>query len=126
LLILNLPGEGSSVDFVKEIKERFIEGKKVNRDLQALKAFSTKPVIEDIIKAVESALSQQPDLVKNVSLYLCHRHTGRKLKQIGRHFNVGESAVSQASRRISMKVQRDKKLKNQITKVENKLNLSKV
>jgi len=53
-------------------------------------------------------------------------HTGRKLKYIGRHFNVGESAVSQASRRISMKVQMDKKLKKQIKKVENKLNLSKV
>ncbi len=45
-------------------------------------------------------------LVKNVSLYLCHRHTGRKLKYIGRHFNVGESAVSQGSRRMSMKINR--------------------
>jgi hypothetical protein len=78
------------------------------------------------IKAVESAFNQQPALVKNVSLYLCHRHTASSLKQIGRLFNIGESAVSQASRRIDMKIKRDKKLNKKIKRVENKLNLSKV
>ena len=115
-----------SADFVKEIKARFIEGKKANRDLPALRALSSKPVIEDIVKAVESTFLQQPALIKNVSLFLCHRHTGSSLKRIGRHFSIGESAVSQASRRIGMKIKRDKKLKKQIQKVENKLNLSKV
>ncbi len=115
-----------SADFVKEIKERFIEGKKASRDLPALKALCSKPAIEDIIKAVESAFIQQPALVKNVSLFLCHRHTASNLKQIGRHFNVGESAVSQASRRIRMKIKRDKKLKKRIKRVENMLNLSRV
>jgi len=46
--------------------------------------------------------------------------------KIGRHFNIGDSAVSQASRRISMKIDRDKKLKKQIKSLENQLNLSKV
>ena len=113
-----------SADFVKEIKERFIKGKKANRDLPALKALCSKPSIEEIIKAVESAFIQQPALVNNVSLYLCHRHTGSQLKKIGRHFNIGESAVSQASRRISIKIKRDKKLKKQIKRIENKLKLS--
>jgi REP element-mobilizing transposase RayT len=112
-----------SVDFVKEIKERFIEGKKANRDLPALKALISKPSIEEIIKAVESEFIQQHALVKNVSLYFCHRYTANKLKQIGGHFNIGESAVSQASGRISVKIKQDKKLKRQIKRVENKLNL---
>ncbi len=43
-----------------------------------------------------------------------------------RNFILGESAVSQASRRISRKIKRDKKLKKQIKRIENKLNLSKV
>jgi hypothetical protein len=115
-----------SADFVKEIKARFIEGKKANRDLPALKALCSKPAIEDIIIAEESAFNQQPALVKNVSLFLCHRHTATSLKQIGRHFNIGESAVSQASRRIGMKMKQDKKLKKQIKRVENKLNLSRM
>jgi REP element-mobilizing transposase RayT len=115
-----------SVDFVNEIKKRFIEGKKASRDLPALKALCSKPTIEDIIKEVESVFIQQPALVKNVSLYLCHRHTASSLKQIGRHFNIGESAVSQASRRIGIKIKRDKKFKKIIKRVEKNLNLSKV
>ena len=115
-----------SADFVKEIKKRFIEGKKANRDLPALRALSTKPTIEDITKEVKSAFNQQPDQVKNVSLYLCHRHTASSLKQIGRHFNIGESAVSQASRRMGMKIKRDKKLEKRIKRVEKRLDLSKV
>ena len=39
---------------------------------------------------------------------------------------VGKSAASQASRRIRMKIKRDKKLKKRIRRVENKLNLSRV
>jgi len=113
-----------SANFVKEIKERFIEGKKANRELPALEALSSKPSIEDIIKAVESEFTQQPALVKKVSLYLCHRHTASKLKKIGRNFNIGESAVSQASRRISVKIKRDQKLRKQIKSIKNKLNLS--
>jgi chromosomal replication initiation ATPase DnaA len=61
-----------------------------------------------------------------VSLYLCHKKTANKLKQIGQHFTIGESAVSQATRRIRMKIERDKKLKKQVKRVEKKLNLSKV
>jgi chromosomal replication initiation ATPase DnaA len=100
-----------NADFVKEIKKRFIEGKAVNRDLPALKALSSKPVAEDIIKAVESAFIQQPALSKNISLYLCHKYTTSRLKEIGRYFNIGESAVSQTSRRIHIKINQDKKLK---------------
>ncbi|MGD2100533.1 MAG: transposase [Desulfobacterales bacterium] len=115
-----------SADFVSEIKKRFIEGKKTNRDLPAIRALSSKPRITEIIKEVESAFNQQPAQVKNVALYLCHRHTAGSLKQIGRHFNIGESAVSQASRRFGMKIKRDKKLSKKIKSVENSLNLSKM
>ena len=80
--------------------------------------------IEEIINAVESEFFQQHVLVKNVSLYLCHRYTANKLKQIGGHFNIGESAVSQANRRISVKIKQDKILKKQIKRIEKKLNLS--
>jgi REP element-mobilizing transposase RayT len=115
-----------SADFVDEIKKRFIDGKKANRDLPAIRALSSKPTIKGIIKEVESAFNQQPAQVKNVSLYLCHRHTASGLKQIGQHFNIGESAVSQASRRFGLKIKQDKKLIKKIIRIENRLNLSNV
>ena len=39
---------------------------------------------------------------------------------------IGESAVSQATRRIRMKIEGDKKLKKQMERAEKKLNLFKV
>jgi hypothetical protein len=45
------------------------------------------------------------------------------LKEIGRHFDIGASGVSQTSRRIAMKISQDSKLSKKIRKIENKLNL---
>ena len=91
-----------------------------------IRALSSKPTITKMVKEVESAFNQQLAQVKNVSLYLCHRHTASSFGQIGRYFNILESAVSQASRRFGMKIKRDKKLSKMIQRVEYRLNLSKV
>jgi hypothetical protein len=48
------------------------------------------------------------------------------LKEIGQHFNIGASGVSQASRRIAIKISQDNKLRKKIRKIENKLNLSRM
>jgi hypothetical protein len=57
-------------------------------------------------------------------LFFSHRYSGRKLKEIEARFNIGESAVSQASRRVSMKT--DKSLLKGIKLIEKELNLSRV
>jgi len=41
---------------------------------------------------------------------LCHRYTGKRLKEIGKYFKVTESGVSQASRRVAVALEKDKKL----------------
>ena len=45
------------------------------------------------------------------------------LKEISKHFGVGESGVSQSSRRVAEKLKNDRKLKR---KIENSLNLSRM
>jgi REP element-mobilizing transposase RayT len=115
-----------SIDYVKHIKAKFIQGKKPNRDLPALNALISKPTIEDIKKAVKSHCDHQPAMKKNVALYLCHKYTTNTLKLIGHHFGIGESAVSQASRRVKERLRKDKNLKKQIEGIESSLDLSKV
>jgi hypothetical protein len=44
---------------------------------------------------------------------------------IGKHFGIEESDISQACRRVVHKIDRDKKLKRKIGKIEKKLNLFK-
>ena len=48
---------------------------------------------------------------RNVKIYLCRRYTGERLKDIGLHFGIGESGVSQAGRRVAQKIENDKQLK---------------
>jgi len=59
-------------------------------------------------------------------MFLCQKCTGEKLKDIGIHFGIGESGVSQGNRRFADKIKKDKKLKRKIVKIERKLNLSRM
>jgi hypothetical protein len=112
--------------FVTMVKENYLQNKEPDRDLPALKVLSEKPEIEDIMRAAETAFSKNPRLSRNIALFLCHRYSRRTLKYIGKHFGIGESAVSQASRRIATIIAKDKKLKGQIQKVKSQLFMSKV
>lgn len=113
-----LGGEG----FVNKIKNKYLTDKKADRDLPSLRELS-KVSIEEIIKGVNDALGEGANLAKKVSLYLCHRYSGRTLREIGGHFNIGESAVSQASNRFELQLSKNEKLRKQIELIIVKLNL---
>jgi putative transposase len=115
-----------SIDFINEIKDKYLIDKKGDRNLSELRAFSTRPVIEEIEKEVESVFGSDNALSKKVKLYFCHRYSGKKLKEIGTYFGIGESGVSQSSRRISLKISADKRLREQIMQIESRLKLSRV
>ena len=61
-----------------------------------------------------------------VQIYLCHRYSGQKLKDIGTHFGIGVSGVSQASRRVAMQIKGDKRLKKKVDELILDLGLSTV
>jgi hypothetical protein len=113
-------------DFIAYIKENFISGKKLDKDLPALKELIEKPSIVDIFDTVESVIGKDAALARNVKIFLCQRYTGEKLKDIGIYFGIGESGVSQASRRIQEKIKKDKRIKAKIDKMIRKLNLSRM
>ena len=62
-------------------------------------------------------------LSKKITIYLCHRDCGMKLKQIGNYFNITESAVSEASRRFDVSLKRSKEFKAHIETARKSLNL---
>ena len=69
-------------EFVTEIKDTFLYGKKHDRDLPALKGFSSRPQLNQIEKVVDSILRSERMLARQVKLHLCHRHSGMKLKGV--------------------------------------------
>ena len=84
------------------------------------------PDLEEIIRQAAKVLCEDAALLKRVQIYLCHRLSGQTLKDIGLHFGIGVSGVSQASRRVALQIKDDKKLNKKIDKIISDLNLSTV
>ena len=111
-----------SQEFVEYIKEKYLAEKKADRNLPALNRLVSQPTIDSIYNAVRSEFSEESD-VRQASLYLSHNYSGRRLKEIGEYFSIGESGVSQASGRMGRRIEADKQLRQKIEKIRRGLNL---
>jgi putative transposase len=115
-----------SMEFVGRITEKYISNRGEYKDLPAIKALKPKISMEDIENEVDHAIKDKDALSRSMKIYLCHRHTGEKLDEIGRHFGIGGSGVCQAARRIAEKIEKDQKLKNLFRKIDGNLSRMKV
>jgi putative transposase len=106
-----------SEDFVAEIQERHVDKKASDRNLPALRQLANRPAIDQIIEMAKEAFGENERLAKKTAIYLCHRHSGTKLREIGERFEVKESAVSQSSRRFEMVLGNDKELRKVVDKM---------
>ena len=115
-----------SPGFIAYIKDNFLSNKKPDKDLPALNELAEKISMKDIFDEVEAVFGTKGTIGRNVKMYLCQRHTGEKLKDIGICFGIGESGVSQASRRVKNRIRNDKKLGRKIAKIEKKIIMSRM
>jgi REP element-mobilizing transposase RayT len=114
------------IDFVGEIKDKYLNSKKVDRNLPALAELTTWPTVQEISNEAKAVWGEDTALSKKATLYLCHRYSGRTLKEIGNYFGIGESSVSQASRRFKLTLDNDRKLRRKIQHISKRLKLSNV
>jgi hypothetical protein len=56
-----------------------------------------------------------------VEIYLCRKLTGEKLKSIGFHFGISDSAVSQTCNRLEKKLEVDRRLRIQVSNIEKRI-----
>ncbi len=73
--------------------------------------------------AVTSVMGHNKKLARQVSMYLCHKYSGKKLREIGKLFGVGETAIAEARRLFSRKLEQDKQLCSEVEKVKALLKL---
>ena len=116
---------GSS-DFIKQIKDQYLSKKKLDEDVPAMKEMADKASFDEIFIFVDSLFKDDPNLSRNLKMHLCQRYSGKPLKEIAAHFGIGASGVSQASRRVSERLKKEKKLSKQVDKIIKKLNLSRM
>jgi putative transposase len=91
--------------------------------LPALRQLISKPSPEQILKVIENDFATNNKLARQVGMYLCHRYSGKKIREIGELFGVGSSAVTEASRRLQERIEGDSKLKEAIQGVKIKLKI---
>ncbi len=113
-----------SPEFVSQIRERHLIGKKADRDLPALKELTGRPSLDEIRDAAREVFSENDRLATKAGIYLCHRYGGAKLKEIGELFRLTESGVTQASKRFELEIKSDEKLKESMMEIGRSLRLS--
>ena len=116
-----LLGSQSFVDF---IKANYIYGQKPDEKIPALQELADRPSIAQISAVVDTFSWKEAGLSRSVKMYLCRQYSGARLKEIGAFFGIGESGISQASRRIEERMNSSRALKRKMKGVENKLFLS--
>jgi putative transposase len=112
-------------EFVSSMATKHLDGRRHDRDLPAINKLSAKPTLDSIIEAA-STLTAKNRLSEKAGIYLCHKYSGRKLKEIGEKFGIKESAVSQASRRFAEEMKRNNDVRKVVEKLRTDLGLSKV
>ena len=112
---------GSS-DFIDEITKTHLNERGADKDIPALRHFSNRPPLEEIIEFVREVMENNEKLARQVCIYLCHKYSGAPLKEIAVKFDVGVTAIGEASKRIQKKMEEDKALQKLIGNLTTKIN----
>jgi hypothetical protein len=113
-------------EFISNIKDRYLTGLKDDKDLPTLKTLKREISIETISDEVEKEIKDNMKLSRNLKIYLSQKFTGKRLDDIGKHFDIGGSGVCQAGRRIAIQTASDKALAKAVKRIKGNLSRMKV
>jgi REP element-mobilizing transposase RayT len=111
-----------SEGFIAAIEEKYLREKETDRNLPELRKISRRLSLDEIIHAGRSHLGEERTADKAI-IYLCHRYSGARLKEIGERFGVGESAVSQICKRFGQKITEDAEIRRMIQGLKERLKI---
>ncbi|MDD2337832.1 MAG: hypothetical protein PHD01_14820 [Geobacteraceae bacterium] len=91
---------------------------RADRTIPAVKQLAGQLSIEKVLDAVKRAVGEEGAPWRKISIHLCHRYGGMKLKEIGEKFGVGDAAVSVTSKRLLLQATKDGKTKEALDKAK--------
>ena len=112
-----------SDDFVREVREKELDCRPADRDLPALRELKERPRPEMISRVARKIFASNSRLARLAGIYLSHRYSGAKLKEIGDMFKLSDSGVTQASRRFEAAIEADGQLGEKIKEIRKILDL---
>lgn len=121
-----------SQEFIEWIRENILE-KKRDRERPSLIKLQKYHSKEAIIEAIEKETGKSFDRIKNergtirqITMDLLYRLGGINGRRIGELLNIDYSTVSQGRKRLREKIQKDKKIRRILDRLENKLSMLKI
>ncbi len=112
-----------SDNFIELIKDKYLDRKKRDRSLPALKELIKSPDIAETYKEVSVLCNNNSSLSKKITVYLFHKYSDKRLKEIGSYFGIGDSAVSEASKQFNIILKKNKKLRRKIELMREQLHI---
>jgi hypothetical protein len=112
-----------SGEFIEMVTATHLTDQKANRDVPALRKFMPFPSTADILRAVNAVMGENIKQARQVGMYLCHKYSGENLRELGALFNVGVSAITEASRLLTKKMEKDKALQDIVKRVKGTLHI---
>ena len=92
--VLTIPTVIRANEFISEIQERHLSDKKADRDLPALRELTGRLSLDEILKAVRKVFRENDRQATKAGIYICHRYSGAKLKEIGELFRKEAQGLS--------------------------------
>lgn len=110
-------------EFIKWIKEGFVNIRKSDRELTIIKRLKDENTTVNTIKErIKEEGFKSEKLRKSIEIYLIHKYTEKGLKDIQKFYpELSISGISQTHRRLELKRANDKKLNEQLKKIEHNL-----
>jgi len=107
-----------TAEFIEMVTSEHLSDRGVDRAVPGIRQFKSNPEPEEILKAVAVVMGENEKLARQMGMYLCHKYSGKKLREIGILFGVGETAIAEARRLLSRKLEKDKQLCKEVEKVK--------
>jgi len=111
-------------EFIKEIKERFVDGKEDNA-IPVLREMQREGELQkrEIEKIVRQKVKGEKE-VRKITIYLLRKYTQKRLKEIARYYeNMSYSGVSALYKRVEERRKIDKRFDNEVAWIERMSNV---
>jgi putative transposase len=88
-------------DFIGRIRKEYLKEREIDRrNIPSVRKVLLGPTPGEIESAVGQVIGEDQSLYRKLCIHFSHQWSGWSLEEIGAHFGMRDSAVSQSSRRF--------------------------
>ena len=106
---------------MQKVVGKHVKHRQADRNVPAVKGIAGRWTIDQIVATTKAVVEEDWNLGRKVSITLCHRFSGAKLKEIGARFGISDAAVAQTSCRLMKSAVDDEVIRQMFERVVNLL-----